>query len=252
MNLSEYENDQTYRRIIEMIEPRHVPVTSMKFTPPRKKRVVRQLILWSSRAAALFIVTGLATLFISQSQPTNGAVKVIESAIDNIRSSGYCNIEFSARILPTQARTALKMSPRGELQPVTMTFLSDSINREISLRWNDGQTQHQLTAYPGKIVRIDNTLISDITMPSEAFSIMSNLLFSPNPDSHKILDSNTLEMTTKGDDIFVRNVGKNKKVEFCMTFSKSTGRLLDFHAYDTSYGKKILMIKTNKISYKRL
>lgn len=249
MKLSDYENDQSYRLIIEKLEPRHAPETSMKFTPPQKKRSLRRLILWSSRAAVLFIIIGLATLFISQSQPTNGAVKVIESAIDNIRTSGYCNIEFSARILPTQAHTALKMSPRGKLQPVTMTFRSDSICNRINLQWTDNNSQHHLTMYSGDVVNFHDALISSNTLPSEVFSILSNALLSPDPDYIKMLDMQNLKMKTKGDDIIIKNGGNNKKFEFCMTFSKSSGRLIDFYVYDYSYGKKTLMIKTNKINY---
>ena len=249
MNLSDYENDQSYRRIIEMLEPRHAPETSMKFTPPRKKYPLRRLILWSSRAAALFIVIGLVIIFINQSQPTNGAVKVIESAIDNIRTSGYCNIEFSARILPNSEYSALKMSPRGELQPVTMTFRSDSICNRINLKWTDDNSQHHLTMYSGDVVNFHDALISSNTLPSEVFSILSNVLLSPDPDYIKLLDTQNLKMKAKGDDIIIRNGGNNKKIEFCMTFSKSSGRLVDFYVYDYSYGKKTLMIKTDKINY---
>ncbi len=250
MKLSDYENDQSYRQIIEKLEPRHAPETSIKFSPHQKKRRVRGILLWTSRVAALFVVGLLMTLFISQSQTTNGAVKVLESGIENMRTSGYCNIDFSARMLTSKNAYALKLSPRGDMQPATLTYKSDNADKEISLRWFDGQSQHQLTMFPGREVKFDGNLISDISMPSEVFSIMSNLLFSPNPDYKKILDSNTLEMTTNGDEILVRNIGKHKKVEFCIKFSKSSGRLLDFYAFDTSHGEKILMIKTEKITYK--
>lgn len=249
MNLSDYENDQSYRRVIEMLKPRHAPTTSIKFTPPHKKSNLRRLILWSGRAAAVLIIAGLATLFISQSQPTNGAVKVIESAIDNIRTSGYCNIEFSARILPSRSLCSLKMSPRGEMQPVTMTFISDSICNKINLKWTDDNSPHSMTMYSGNIVNFHDAMISSNTLPSEVFSILSNALLSPEPDYLKILDTQDLKMKTKGDDLIITNGGKNKKFEFSVIFSKSSGRLLDFYAYDYSYGKKTLMVKTNKISY---
>lgn len=250
MKLSDYENDKSYRRIIEMLEPRHAPATSIRFSPPRKKRSIRVIFLWGSRIAAVFVIAILISIFISQSQPTNGAVKVIESGIENMRSSGYCNIDFSARIIPHKNTCGLKLSPRGEMQPATLTFKSSNAFKEISLRWFDSQSLHQLTMYPGKTVKFDGNLISDISMPSEVFSILSNLLFSPHPDYKKILDSNTLEMTDAGDEISIRNIAKEKKIEFCIKFSKSSGRLLDFYAYDTSYGEKILMIKTEKINYK--
>lgn len=253
MKLSDYENDQFYRRIIEMLEPRHAPETSMKFTPPQAKSRMRQVLLWANRAAAVFIIVGLATLlfFISQSQPTNGAVNVIESAIDNIRSSGYCKIEFSARILPSRPHFPLKMSPRGDLQPLTMTFISDSICNRINLKWTDNNSQHSMTMYSEKDVNFYHEFISNNTVPSEVFSIMSNALLSRDPDYIKIINTNDLKMKTKGDDIIIKNGGNNKKFEFCMTFSKSSGRLLEFYAYDFSYGKKILMIKTNKINYNK-
>ena len=217
MNLSEYENDQSYRRIIEKLEPRHAPETSMNFTPPKKEHSLRRLILWSSRAAAILIFVGLVTLLISQSQPTNGAVKVIESAIDNIRTSGYCNIEFSARILPSRTLYPLKMSPRGELQPVTMTFNSDSICNRISLRWTDDKSRHCLTMYSGNVVNFHDAMVSGSTLPSEIFSILSNTLLSPDPDYIKILDTHDLKMKTKGDVIIIKNGGKKKKLEFCIT-----------------------------------
>lgn len=232
-----------------MLEPRHAPKTSIKFTPPKKKHSLQWLILWSGRAAAVLIIAGLVTLLISQSQPTNGAVKVIESAIDNIRTSGYCNIEFSARILPSRSLYPLKMSPRGELKPVTMTFNSDSICNRIDLKWTDDNSRHCLTMYSGNVVNFHDAMVSSSTLPSEVFSVLSNALLSPDPDFIKILDTQDLKMKTKWDDIIIKNGGKNKKYEFCMTFSKSSGRLLDFSAYDYSYGKKTLMIKTNKISY---
>ncbi|MDE6560349.1 MAG: hypothetical protein K2K75_03100 [Muribaculaceae bacterium] len=249
MKLSDYENDQSYRSIIEKLEPRYAPKTSIKFTPPKKERSLHRLILWSGRAAAVLIIACLVTLFVSQPQPTNGAVKIIESAIDNIRTSGYCNIEFSARILPSRSLYPLKMSPRGELKPVTLTFRSDSICNRINLKWTDDNSRHSLTMYSGNIVNFHDAMVSGSTLPSEVFSILSNTLLSPDPDYIKILDSQDLTMKTKGDDIIIKNGGKNNKLEFCMTFSKSSGRLLDFYAYDHSYGKKILMIKTNKINY---
>lgn len=250
MKLSDYENDQSYRQIIDKLEPRHAPETSMKFTPPQKERSMRRVVLWSSRAAAVFIIAGLVTFFISQSQPTNGAVEVIESVIDNIRTTGYCNIEFSARILPSRPHYPLRISPRGVMQPVTLTFISDSICNRVILKWTDDNSQHYLIMYSGNVVKFHDALISSNTLPSEVFSILSNALLSPEPDYKKIWDSNTLEMTTKGDEILVRNIGKQEKVEFCIKFSKSSGRLLDFYAYDTSYQEKILMIKTEKITYK--
>ncbi len=250
MKLSDYENDKSYRRIIEKLEPRHAPTTDIKFSPPRKKRNLHGILVWSTRVAAILVVTFLLTLFIGQSQPTNGAVKVIELGIENMRSSGYCNIEFSARMIPAKKDgDCLKLSPRGELQPATLTFKSKKDLKEINLKWFDSRSQHQLTMYSGEVVNINGNLISDTSMPSEIFSIVSNLLFSPDPAYDKILDSNMIEMTTKGDEILIRNIGKKKKVEFCITFSKSSGRLLGFQAYDTSYGEKILMIKTNKITY---
>ena len=249
MKLSDLENDQSYRLIIEKLEPRHAPETSIKFTPPKKERSLRRLVLWSGRAAAVLIIAGLVTLLISQSQPTNGAVKIIESAIDNIRTSGYCNIEFSARILPSRSLYPLKMSPRGELKPVTMTFNSDSICNRIDLKWTDDNSRHCLTMYSGNVINFHDAMVASSTLPSEVFSILSNALLSPDSDLTNILDTQNLKMKTKGDDIIIKNRGKNKKFEFCMTFSKSSGRLLDFYAYDYSYGKKTLMIKTNKISY---
>ena len=249
MNLSEYENDQSYRSIIEKLEPHYAPKTSIKFIPPKEERSIRRLILWSGRTAAVLIIACLVTLFVSQPQPTNGAVKVIESAIDNIRTSGYCNIEFSARILPSRSLYPLKMSPRGELKPVTLTFRSDSICNRVNLNWTDDNSRHSLTMYAGNVVNFHDAMVSSSTLPSEIFSILSNALLSPDPDYIKILDTQDLKMKTKGDDIIIKNGGKNKKIEFCIKFSKSSGRLLDFYAYDHSYGKKILMIKTNKISY---
>lgn len=59
-------------------------------------------------------------------------------------------------------------------------------------------------------------------------------------------------MKTTGDEIIIKNGGKNKKIEFCIKLSKSSGRLLDFYVYDYSYGKKTLMIKTNRINYNNL
>lgn len=251
MKLSDYENDQSYRRIIGMLEPRHAPETSMKFTPPKEKRRLHQVLLWSGRAAAVFVIVGLLSLFISQSQPTNGAVKVIESAIDNIRTSGYCNIEFSARILPSRSYYPLKMSPRGEMQPVTLTFRSDSICNSINLKWTDDNSQHCLTMYSGNVVNFHDAMISSNTLPSEVFSILSNVLLSSDPSYIKILNTHHLKMKTKGNEIIIKNGGNNNNLEFCITFSKSSGRLLDFYAYDYSYGKKVLMIKTNKINYNK-
>ena len=248
MKLSDYENDQYYRQIIEKLEPHHVPNTTIKFIPPQKKRSLRRLILWTGRAAAALIISGFVALSVSQSQPTNGAVMVIESAIDNIRTTGYCNIEFSARILPNPSQSPVKISPRGKMQPITLTFNSDSICKKIKLKWTDDNSQHHLTMYSGDVVNFHDALISSNTLPSEVFSILSNALLSPDTNL-KILHKQNLKMITKGDEIIIKNGGKNKKFEFCIIFSKSSRRLLDFYAYDYSYGKKILMIKTNKVSY---
>lgn len=251
MSIYNSTEDKSLRQVIKLLEPRYAPETSIKFIPPDKKLSLRsKFIVWSSRVAAVFFIAGIITFLIGQSQTTNGAVKVLESGIDNIRTSGYCNIDFSARILPAKTKSPLKMSPRGELRPVSLTFTSDSILNKIILKWTDKYSHHKLIMFAGNVIEVDNSLISDITIPSSVFSILSNLLLSPDPDYSSVLDSENIKMKTKGDEISIRNSGKNNKVEFCIKFSKSSHRLLDFVAYDTSYGEKILMIKTDKITYK--
>ena len=251
MSISNSDEDKSLRQVIKLLEPRYAPETSIKFIPPdRKHSFRRKFMIWSSRVAAVFLIAGMITFLIGQSQTTNGAVKVFESGIDNIRTSGYCNIDFSARILPSQSGSLLKMSPRGELKPVSMTFRSDSILNRIILKWTDKYSHHELIMFAGNEIEVDNRLISDITILSNVFSILSNLLLSPDPDYTSVLDSENIKVKTKGDEISIRNSGNNNKVEFCIKFSKSSGRLLDFVAYDTSYGEKILMIKTDNITYK--
>lgn len=248
MKLSQFDDDQIYERLADRLTPRHAPTTSMSFTPPGKKWNFRKLFLWSGRAASVILIIGVMAFFLSQTQTTVSAVKLIESSIDNIRSTGYCQIDMSARILPTGKSGPLRMSPRGELSPVTVTYRANSKYTRLDLKWMEGDSIRSLKMFPFGKVNIEGGLISNARM-SEALSVMSNILLSPTPDYKKILESHTLEMNTKGDIITIRNIGDNQKMELNMTFSKSSGKLLGFSVYDTSYGEKKLMLKTNRINY---
>lgn len=248
MKLSEFEENESYKGIIERLEPRHAPTTDMTFTPPRKSRSFRPVLQWSSRVASVILVVGIMAFFLSQTQTSVSAVKLIESGIDNIRTSGYCHIDLSARILPTGNGTSLRMSPRGDLVPVSVTYRTNSRYTRIDMRWMEGDGLRSLKMFPFGEVDLEGGLVSNARM-SEMLSVMSNILLSPSPDYEKILDLHSLEMKTKGDIVTIRNIDDYKKMELNMTFSKSSGRLLGFSVFDSSYGENKLMLKTNRINY---
>lgn len=248
MNISKLDNDQSYKRILERLTPRHAPTTNMTFAPPRNKRSFRLAVQWSSRVASVILIVGMLAFFLIQPQTTVSAVQVIESGIDNIRTSGYCQIDLSARILPTRKGSPLRISPRGDLVPVSVTYRTNSNYTMLDMRWMEGDSLRTLRMFPFGEVDFEGGLVSNTRM-SEMLSVMSNILLSPSPDYEKMLDPHSLEMKTKGDIITIRNIDDNKKMELNMTFSKSSGRLLGFSVFDSSYGEKRLMLKTNKINY---
>ncbi len=105
MNLSDLDNhDDRYTKLINALEPRHAPETSMRFTPPalQRRRSFFSLLGRISRIAAVLIVGIGIGLCVVRPDYAIAARKVLELGLEKIRTSRECrkNDRKSAGLSP--------------------------------------------------------------------------------------------------------------------------------------------------------
>ncbi len=249
MNLSDLDNhDDRYTKLINALEPRHAPETSMRFTPPalQRRRSFFSLLGRISRIAAVLIVGIGIGLCVVRPDYAIAARKVLELGLEKIRTSRECSIDLNARMLPPTAKRPLNMSPNGDLVPVRMTYRSKIGKTELQIDWQDRSGSHSLEINSGEKVRLDGNIVEE-EMPSQAFNDLSDILFSGAESMKKVIGDKKIKVTKSNDNIMLDLVDKNG--EFHAVFSDRSGRLISLKGYDKSGGTPLLMVETTSITY---
>lgn len=249
MKLSETNPDDRYREIIDMLELRHAPQTSMRFVAPRhhgRRYSFFSLLSRVGRVAAILVVGIAIGLFIVRPDYTIAAGKVLELGLEKIRGSKMCRIDFRARMLPPVPRRPLHLSPKGEMVDVRMVYSSEDGGQSLRFDWTDSSGAHCLEAKSGEKVTLDGVAVEK-ALPNRVFSDLADILYSEADGFNRVMDSNNVKVKKSDDSITLDMIGKEG--EFHATFSDRSGRLTSFKAYDYSGGNNLLMVETTAISY---
>jgi hypothetical protein len=247
MNLSDNTNDAKYRKVLEALQPRHLPVTSIKFEPPRKVRKPFSFLTSVVGKVAAVLVVGICVgMFLMHSDSTIAAEKVVQLGLEKLRASKQCDIEFDTRLKAGTPSQPFRLSPDGVMTPARLSYTTTGDNM-LSLSWKDDGGSHLIEITQKGSISIDGIAKSTV-MPEHARESLSGVLFLGADDFARILDGKQVKMSQNGDTILVRI--SEKGGEFEAKFSDATGHLLSFKALDKSMGTPIIMFETNSITYK--
>lgn len=248
MKLSE--GDKDYKEVLRLLEPRHAPITEMRFAPP-----VRQITMWKkalgrmSRLAAVLVVGIGIGLFFVHPDFTIAASKVIQLGMEKIRTSRVCRIELMVRMRPGADDTPPKLSPKGEMTPVTLVYTSGVNTSNVKIDWDEQHQHYCLELTQGEKMKFNGKDVSDDALPPEAFADIFEVLYSGADGLSKVLKGNNVKMTVKDDRITLEHTIKRDAIKLMAVFSDTSGRLLSFRAYDNSVTPAVLMIETISITY---
>ena len=248
MKLSE--DDKDYIEVLRRLEPRNAPVTDMRFVPP-----VRPAALWKktlvrvSRLAAVLVLGVGIGLFFVHPDFTIAASKVIQLGMEKIRTSRVCRIELQVRMLAGAGDAPHKLSPRGEMTPVSLVYTSGVNTSNVKIDWNEQHRHYCLELTQGEKMKFNGKEVSDDTLPPDAFADIFEVLYSGADGLSKLLNGDNVKMAVKNDRITLEHTTKRGTVKLVAVFSDTSGRLLSFKAYDVSTTPSVLMIETTSITY---
>lgn len=249
MNLSDHTNDDKYRRVIEALQPRHAPSTSMKFEPPRKARTTLSYLLnhIGRIAAVLAVGIGIGLMFI-RPDTTIAAGKILDLGFEKIKSAGRCDINLNVRLKPSTPDRPFKLSPQGNLVNVVMKYNSMSADSTLSINWADSGAKHFLLVDSAGSVDFDGTT-GPSALPSEAMTGIDNIFTAGAEEFRNIINGSgsSVAMKKEGDKITIDISEKGGR--FIVEFSDKSGFMTSFKGYDTSGSEPVLMIESLSISY---
>lgn len=247
MNLSDSNPDSKYRSVLNALEPRHAPETSIKFTPPPRRRAsFSYLLSHIGRVAAVLVVGVCISLLFIRPDTTVAAGKVVQLGLEKLRGANQCDIELDTRLRPGNAAQPFRIATDGVMTPVRVSY-STSGDKMLILSWADDGGNHLIEITQKGSISIDGA-IREEEMPETAKNSLTGALFLGADDFARILDGKEVTMSQNGDTILVRIFERGG--EFEAKFSDSTGHLLSLRAFDKSMDTPIIMFKTNSITYK--
>ncbi|MBD5374092.1 MAG: hypothetical protein HDR77_01240 [Bacteroides sp.] len=243
-------DDKDYESVLRLLEPHHAPVTDMRFIPPvrRVPRWKKTLVRVSRLVAVLVVGVGIGLLFVHPDF-TIAASKVIQLGMEKIRTSRVCRIELQVRMLPGADDALNKLSPKGEMHPVSLVYTSGVNTSSVKIDWNEQHRHYCLELTQGEKMIFNGKEVSGEILPPEAFTDIFETLYSGADGLSKVLNGNNVRMTVKNDRITLEHTTKMGTVKLVAVFSDTSGRLLSFKAYDTSTTPSLLMIETTSITY---
>lgn len=249
MKLSD--EDKDYKEVLSMLEPRHAPVTDMRFAAP-----VRPVARWKktlarvSRLAAVLVVGIGIGLFFIRPDVTVAASKVIQLGVEKILTSKVCTIEMRVRMLPGSGDALPRISPKGDMTPVRLVYTSGDNGSSMKISWTDTNGPCTLELAEGERMKYNGRELDNEAVPAEAFGEVFSVIYSGTDGLKKLLNGETVKMSTGRNPIMVEYLVKKEQVRMAAEFSDSSGRLLSFKAYDNSVTPPLLMIETTSITYK--
>lgn len=247
MKLSET-NDSSYSQVIDILTPRHLPVTKMTFVAPKPKPTRwRRVVTYAGRCAAFLIAVLFIGHLLYNPDATLAADKVITQGLSTMRSSKMCRVEFMARMKPPTPNRFFRMSPAGKMTNALLIYSSEPDSAVIALQWMLAGTPYGLRISPDGNVSCDGTDAVNIGKTS-FFSNFANMLYYDSSRYRAILGDDMVVKRTDGN-IVVEGSIKNDSVGFIAVFAANSNRLTSLKLFDTSVSPSLLMLETKSIVY---
>lgn len=244
MTLSEFD-DKDYKDVLAAIEPRHAPVTAMRF---RRRGRITPFLRMAARVAAILVVGIAVGIAVSRPDTTMASDKVTQLGLQRLHEANGCDIMFNARLLPSTSRRPLRLSPSGRMTPVNMTYARTGNSSSISCVWVYDGIDNALELRGDSCVLTCDGVRQD-AQAGEALAVLDKMFNSNYASLKKWLGIENAKLTKNGDKITVNFKAAKEKVDVVMDFSDNMGRIVALKVYDASVSPRLLMFETTSIKY---